>query len=244
MVMRVAFCYSGMFRDFIDNVDNHKQHLLSHYNSDVYLHLWDVYGSYVGFNKLSDGNYAPNNTPLDYSENYISERHKNTIINKLKPIKYQFESYSSMAPIFKKRALAVDRDHSIPPSLNNMISMAYKIKQCGEMIDDLSQYDLVVKLRPDISFNDNISLNNSVPNTIFGNEYHSWQPDNVSDIFLYGDPYSMKCLNTLYYEIENIMESVNTWYYAPESLMYKHITNSGVNVVKHPINFKITRNDS
>ena len=240
MFMRVAFCYSGMVRDFIDNIDNHKQYLLSRYNSDIYLHLWDVYGDYIGFSKLKDGNYISNTAPVDYNTNYINEQDKDIIINTLKPVKYCFESYSAMSPVFKKRALSVDRDHSIPPNLNNMISMAYKIKQCGEMINE-KQYDLVVKLRPDINFYDYINLNNPVPNTIFGNQYHSWQPDNVSDIFLYGDPDSMMCLNTLYYEIENIMENVQTWYYSPESVMYRHIINNNNKVIKHPIYFRLTK---
>lgn len=244
--MKVAFCYSGMIRDFINNIDNHKQYLLSHYDSDVYLHLWDVYGDYVGFNISNNNGLVVsflNDTPIDYNTNYISEQDKNIIINELKPVKYCFESYLNMAPIFEERALKVIKDPSLPPNMNNMISMAYKIKQCGEMVNE-GQYDLVVKLRPDIGFYDHINLSNPTPNTIFGNEYFCWQDDNVSDVFLYGNYESMKCLNTLYYEIENIFEKMGQAYCTPETSMYKHITNNGNSIIKQPIYYRLTNRKS
>jgi hypothetical protein len=47
--MKIAVCYSGMFRNFTETVENHIKHLYSKYDCDVYFSFWDVYGD-GGFN--------------------------------------------------------------------------------------------------------------------------------------------------------------------------------------------------
>ena len=77
--MKIAVCYSGMFRNFQNSVDNHIEHLISKYDCDIYLSFWDTHGFNVVTTKFDS---IPNDN--------IDIESKNEILKKLNPENFEF----------------------------------------------------------------------------------------------------------------------------------------------------------
>jgi hypothetical protein len=235
--MKIAVCYSGMFRNFPSLIDNHKQYLLSQYDCDVYMHFWDVYGYWYGFNPQDNNDIAPRN----YKQRIINEADRQLAIDALRPVKYVFESYASIEDQFKIKTANSNKPPTDPPNLTNLVSMLYKISQCGKLIDSPSQYDIVLRIRPDLEFTDYMRFSKPQPNAIYANLYYSnWYREMLSDTFLYGTPSSMECLYTMYDKFEIINRG--NWYLAPEILFWYNIVDRyGYEVVKELMPPRISR---
>lgn len=235
--MKVAVCYSGMFRNFPSLIDNHKQYLLSQYDCDVYMHFWDVYGFWYGFAHQPD---APK-MPTDYNQRIINELDRQRAIDALRPVKYVFESYASKESEFEAKVANSNKSPQDPPDLKNLVSMLYKISQCGRLIDNPGQYDVVLRIRPDLEFIDYMKFSKPKPNSIYANLiYSNWYKEMLSDTFLYGTPQSMECLYTMYDEFEIIHRG--NWYLSPEVLFWNNIVDKyGYEVIKELMPPRILR---
>ena len=222
--MKIALCYSGMVRNFIDLIPNHKKFLLSQYDCDVYLNFWDIYGTYTPYG-INDGIYSKQHIPPTYDTNYISNSHKEQIINELKPINYCFESYSNAKHLFLEKINKYQPDFNIPPNMNNISSMFYKIYQCGEMVKQSNiNYDVIIKIRADLTFYDKLIISSIEPNTIYGSSHYSQQGE-LSDIFFYGDPISMHTAYKMYFKLEDFWDKGHI-YKSPENILYNHVFNN------------------
>ena len=135
---RVAVCFSGHLRTFIDNIDNFKKNLLDLYNCDVFISTWDSFGAKE---RAADNN--------------VNKIKTNDLIEKI-------ESLISVKKIFieEKRDFEIiqlmNKKKVDNRDFNGMLSMFYKIEHCNQLKIEYERennfsYDCVVRIRPDLS---------------------------------------------------------------------------------------------
>ena len=215
--MKIAICYSGMFRNFKENVDNNIKHLISKYDSDVYLSFWDIYG------------FSTFRTKFDIKNNdEILDDAKEDVLNKLKPKNFEFESYSKLNNFFEEESNKYTHARETPPPYcKNMLSMWYKVEKCGKMVEDSGiNYDLIIRLRGDISFNSDLILQQPKENTIYSPLQGSWN-SSMNDQIAYGNKDVMHIYSDLYNKLPNIWLNSGTSI-APEAILYKHMENNNI----------------
>ena len=228
--MKIALCYSGMFRDFLDCVNNHKIHLIDHYDCDVYLNLWDVYG----FGWVSKKyNHSDNDTiePNDIVK----------ILKILNPKDYFFESFKEKEPELSELSDSIST-HNFQPYTKNVLCMYYKIKKCGDMIKTSNiNYNVIVRMRTDILFREKIDLfHNMDDDTVYVNKNFSWNENTVSDLFGYGK------LNTMSYYFDMYDHLKFLWgkhgpLQSPELILYSHLTSGNININRRDILLDISK---
>jgi hypothetical protein len=228
--MKIAIFYTGMFRNFLDCVSNHKEMLLDFYDCDVYLNLWDTYGY---------GHVAKKYSTIE--NDIIKSEDIEKILDILKPKDYLFESFKSVEDdLINLSNLFSEQD--FPPHPKNVLSMFYKIKKGGEMIEDSGvKYDVVIRLRTDVFFFHKIEINEDIKeNTFYVNHNGGWDDSTLGDWFGYGDQNTMfkfcKMYNTL---LKNWcgVSTINS----PEFLLYVYLTNNKINIEKKEIYLNLKR---
>lgn len=241
--MKVAICYSGMFRGFDKNVENHITHLISKYDCDVYLNFWDIQGWGGVALKLDT------NTNIIYSD----EEHNQIVLNRILPVTNDEIDYvkRKLNPIecridqFNTFESFVDKDlknitsHFGPPFMKNILSMYYSIQRCSELIKKDSNYDVILKLRGDLYFSEDIVLTKPANNTIYYNTLGSWDVA-INDSLIYGNYETMKIYHNLYNNLYRLWEECGT-YAAPEILLTGHLSNNNVKVIKENFYYRLKR---
>ena len=213
--MRVAVCYSGMFRNFNETIENHKEHLFSKYDCDVYFSFWDVYGdggftSKYSTNKRKTWDFKTNQfIETEVTNDKILQSDIDDVLTRLNPVKYEFEEFSNFEPLFNAKSelmnLVYKEEHDWLPHLPNIMSMYYKVYRCNYLVKYSGrEYDCVLRLRPDLMFHDfGLELLKPETNTININSWGSFEK-NYQDMFIYGDTISMGKLSRLYFNLEKI----------------------------------------
>ena len=224
--MKIAICYSGMFRNFQNNVDNHIEHLISKYDCDIYLSFWDSYGFGSFQDKL-----------ISKHIDIIPEQVKGEILNKLHPKNFEFESYDEMDIFFESEGNKYgDSEH--PPFCKNILSMYYKINRCGEMVKDSGiNYDLILRLRGDILFTEDLILQLPKENIVYSPIQGSW-PQSMNDQLIYGNEKVMSIYHDLYDKLPEIWLSWSTDV-APEAILFRHMENNNISMESQDINYDL-----
>ena len=212
--MNIAIIVSGHIRTFIQNYPSWKENLLSLYNCDIYLELWDGYGA--GGHNLQ---YTP-------TEDRISAEDIGKIWDLYKPVNFYIENFKNISPYFLDREKKWEEQ--VPPYVSNICGMWYKIyKGVDKLIK--TDYDAVVRLRPDHHFNENLILKTPLPETVYCDTSYSWNDETISDQFFYGDYLSMKKASSLFENFDKIYND-NTYPNAPEYTFYKFLKSLDVNI--------------
>ena len=96
--MKIAVCYSGSIRVFLDLIDTHIEHLLSKFDCDVFLETWNVYGN--GGHKLKY-EALENDIISEEDKNIIFDKHRGwpNMISALRKIKYEPKILCTVRPI-------------------------------------------------------------------------------------------------------------------------------------------------
>ena len=238
--LKVAVCYSGMFRNFTETVDNHIKHLYSKYDCDIYFSFWDVYGD-GGFNSKYNTNKRTiwdfeNNKfyETEVSNDKISQSDIDYILNKTNPIKYEFEEFSKFEPIFNEKKETLDkifnRTHDWLPHLQNIMSFYYKIHRCTDLVKNSKiSYDSILRIRTDIMFHSfGLELNKPNKNTININPWGSFR-ESYQDNIYHGDEIAMYKLSNLYFNLEKIWHEVGREQ-SNEHILYHYLNNIDVNI--------------
>jgi hypothetical protein len=224
--MKIAVCYSGMFRNFQNSVDNHIEHLISKYDCDVYLSFWDIHGFNVVTTKFDS---IPNDN--------IDIGSKNEILKKLNPENFEFEPFSQLENFFESEGKKY-RDSNQPPFCKNILSMYYKINRCGEMVKDSNvDYDLILRLRSDILFSEDLILQLPKENTIYSPIKSSWD-QSMNDQIIYGNKEVMSIYHNLYNKLPEIWMG---WvsHATPEALLFNHMEKNNITMVSQNINYDL-----
>jgi hypothetical protein len=209
--MKIGVCLSGHYRNFDYNYESWEKYLFSKYDCDVFLHTWDVMGNR---DKGDDVGFEERVDRLNYTEQELKQRYKFTDV--------VIQKYGEPLEEFKEKSKRVRqlRDNAGISSVNGMdwtkrrithlYSMWYKALKCFELLETYStDYDLIIKCRPDIRLSDSFNLDDIDLECINWPWYNSKQEhySEPHDYYAVGNFHNMKIYNNLYNHIEE-MESV------------------------------------
>jgi len=247
--MKVAVCYSGMIRGFLNNIENHKKFLLSQYDCDVYLSFWDVYGyGYLPFSRYKSDKHIRFNMkenrceviPITESD-LIEDSVKKEIINRLNPSNYIFDSFVDYEQTLKEREQPLIEKYGYSETNCNIGQLLawntlggyYRIYKCGEMVKNSGvEYDAVVRMRPDSILENIVMLQKPEKGIIYGNQHATWGDDTINDSLLYGNMESMEIYRNMHNHLIEIFHMTMGPGNAAEHLLYVYLKNMGLKINK------------
>lgn len=141
--MKIAVCYRGLLRTISQTFENHKEKLFKDHSVDFFVHTWNQYPDEIDFVKTQ---IKP--------KSILVEDFKNLEINPYNTIRF---NEIGLHQNFKKdKKLSDGIFHSRP---YNTLSMLYSSMIVNSLRKQYSNdYDLVVSIRPDIVFYDELDL--------------------------------------------------------------------------------------
>jgi hypothetical protein len=147
-----------------------------------------------------------------------------TCINLLKPKITEIENWEILSDNFKQIAQKIVNKKPETIAINTL-SMFYKIKQCFGLIDSNINYDAIIRIRLDNTFNSklDIVLNEDL-NIPKGGDYGG-----ILDQFAYGSFYNMQIYCHLYSQIQRYIET-NCVIFHPETILKYYLLECNVNI--------------
>jgi hypothetical protein len=222
--MKIGVCLSGHYRNFDYNYDSWNQLLFSKYDCDVFLHTWDVVGNRKeGWQ--NDTNFSERLDKLKYTQDELKTKYgfTNVVVQDYKEPLEEFKEKSKRVRELRNktatikivstkigRVLSEEEVNLGNRRITHLYSMWYKALKCFEMLEQFStDYDLIIKCRPDIRLHDSFNLDD------IDTEYINWPWYNQRqkyysephDYYAVGNFKNMKIYNNLYNHMEEI-ESV------------------------------------
>lgn len=221
--MKIAVCYSGMFRNLNETLHNHRNSIFSKYDCDIYMSFWDVYG--VGaFNSRYQSNsrktfvFEENKfIESDVNDDTIRQEDIDYVLNELKPVHLELEKFSEFEPFFQSKEILMNKvfkeDHNWLPHLVNVMSMYYKIYRSNELVrvyGNGKKYDCILRFRSDLMFVEayDIKILQPKENTIYINNWGTYQDSHYNDMILYGDEIGMKKYADMYFHLERVWREI------------------------------------
>ena len=211
--MRIAVCYSGCVRSFIDKFDNHKQFIYEGHSCDFYLDFWSHWGHSIRHSTLEYTDL--NNKILFYpppEEDLLTEQDKNEIVNLCKPEYFNFENYREKIIQFEKEA-QFWQQNNIRPNYTNTVSMFYKIYKCNEMVKQSGKvYDIVLRIRPDITFTRKLQFIEPASLTYYCDQRDSFSSSQlgINDIMGYGNQETLNKFCSVYVNLNAVKTYIET----------------------------------
>lgn len=200
--MRVALCLSGHLRSFERTWQSLRKFIIDPLQADVFIHTWNTLGVY---------NHIDSHTVACDTNKYLNKikycyNPKNIVIepiNKTRGRKYQ--------------PYLVDKRNCV-----GVTNMFYKIHKADELMRNYSNYDLVIRARPDLAFHCEIN-NDHIQQSI--EEKSIFLPDfghftGFNDQFAFGSSDSMKVYANCYLELDTWATQVP---FLPETLLKHHL---------------------
>jgi hypothetical protein len=178
--MNVAVVLTGHMRCWEQVYPNFKEHIVDRYNPDVFIHTW---GDEAYWDPHSQAGIVEDAPEID----------NEAIIETYKPIDFVVEDYNDHKEDFAKRAEFYTNFYHVP---KNIVSMLYKLGSGVLMLEDHmfktgKQYDLVIRMRPDLTFNEPLPDFN--PQKFYTLGYRNHMGQGTSDMIQVGNFFSM-CL--------------------------------------------------
>lgn len=146
--MKVAVVLTGHLRCWRDVLPNFKEKIVNRYNPDVFIHTWNEEGWWIPGDKQNEKGYFEE-TPLI---------NRDEIIEAYQPKGLAIEDWKNYNELFEYRGSYYKNFAHRP---KNIISMFHKLNRGISMLEDyVSQtgeyYDLVIRMRPDIIFHQDL----------------------------------------------------------------------------------------
>jgi hypothetical protein len=206
--MKIGVCLSGHYRTFDHNFSYWNDNVFSKYDCDVFLHTWNVMGNRKNGNDVDAVETMDRLTRTeeelklqynftdaviqDYNEPLAEFLEKSKRVRELRN-NIVDERYAEM---LKKRRIT------------HLYSMWYKALKCFQLTEKTNtQYDLIIRSRPDIAILDTFTLDEVDPMYINWPRYSQGWFLEPHDYFAIGNYENMKIYNNLYNRIED-MESI------------------------------------
>jgi len=194
--MKIAVCYSGAFRTFPKCYEKNHEILSNLGDLDYYISTWELPG-YTKVARFDDVLAINGDTiypDLPQKDFIITEEY----LKRFLPFKsVDIDSMTHMEEI-------IEPHKNKPWHIMNpcrLVSQYYKLKKCFELLDNPSEYDLVVRIRPDIRLKnlpDNISVDKIyIPNVVYLTE-PSIKTGMINEMFYISNLKHMKDICSIY----------------------------------------------
>lgn len=228
---KIALCLSGQARTWKGCYDNWMSTFSPLGNNiDFFCHFWD-------YNSLPRQSYSMGNdsSKMMFEDVPLADDEKNEIISVLKPKKIKFESKLTLPENFynvknKVSWWSIDQ-------FNSILKCAH-LKRSYE-IEHKFQYDVVFRMRSDLFFTNQITLDSQIlPNTIHSihNSFDThWNTYRISDIFFYSDSHTYDQIAGFYKHLRHIdaayvTRDTSKLDFPPEIAFYYYLKSIGVTV--------------
>jgi len=236
--MKVAILLYGHMRTYKETIQNNLDYLIKPLNADVFIHTWNDRDMSYGGISFKEENLEETAIKLYNPKKIIVENYDDVYINELI---YKIEKYKNK--VFGKRARP-----------DRIVSMLYKVNQVFNMVDNIFEYDIIIKSRPDLFFDrkielsdfniDNINIpkeRDIIPPKAYSNGFLCGYLDNgfISDIFAIAKPQYLKRYMTVYDNLDNLMNVGN--YLDSHILVLNQLKMENIKINRIDFNFSILR---
>jgi hypothetical protein len=211
--MNVAVILTGHMRCWEQVFPNFEERVLRKYNPDVFINTWE------------DEAYWDPHSTHGIVENAPVIDHE-SIIKTYNPVDMIMENYDDFKDDFISRAERYKNFYHVP---KNIISMLYKIGQGGLMMEDHmfktgKHYDLVIRMRPDLVFNE--ELPDFDPNSFYTLGYRNHMGQGTSDMIQVGNSFMVSLFTKLLHHLPHVYRQ--TGLLCPHVISEKYIRNLGL----------------
>lgn len=185
--MKVAVVLTGHLRSWRQVYPNFHEKIVSRYAPDIFIHSWTDEG---WWDPESTTGYVDGSDRVDVEE--VSELYQ--------PVGIELEDFREHQDQFDKRAELFDNSLH---RKRNIISMFYKIKRGVDLMNASgNSYDMVIRMRPDLVFFDNLPLID--PDKFYTINHKSGTGKGTGDMFQAGSQASITKFGAAYDRLEEI----------------------------------------
>ena len=189
--MKVALLLTGHMRCWQQVFPNTKHHILDKYNPDVFIDTWD---SEAYWDPHSEKGVTEGGPKLDISA--IEETYKPTCMN--------VDSYEQFENNSVERAKRFETFYHVP---KNQISMWFKVGRGMLSVEEHMMltgktYDLVIRMRPDLVFNESLPEFDS--NKFYTLGYRNHMGQGTSDMVQVGNFFTMSLFCKVLYHLPQL----------------------------------------
>jgi hypothetical protein len=189
--MKVAIVRTGHMRCWKQVYPNFKQRLIDRYNPDIFIETWEDEAYWDPHSQHGIVKDAPK---VNFDE----------LRNTYRPIAMRFDSYEKYQNSFEERAKQYSNFYHVP---KNIISMLFKLGRGILMLEDYmfltgKTYDLVIRIRPDLVFNE--PLPEFDPNKFYTLGYRNHMGQGTSDMIQVGNFFTISLFSKLLHHLPQI----------------------------------------
>jgi hypothetical protein len=221
--MKIAVCYSGLIRHLPKLIENHRKTIYRHYNCDILMFAWDIYGfSYNGWG-----------TTITPEDTVIGNDVWEDIRLQLNPKQLSINSFTE---IFPEIVSLADRYTQSGVNKINVVSMAYGFDGIRNMLSNLD-YDIVIRNRTDLEFETELTIPDNIEeNTIY-------TPSDMRSSHLMNDQFGLGTQQSMmkyFGVIDTLRDKENTMIH-PETTLKKHLEINDLKIKSVDLNYRILR---
>ena len=189
--MNVAIVLTGHMRCWKQVYPNFKQRLIDRYNPDIFIETWEDEAYWDPHSQHGIVKDAPKVNFDDLRNTY-------------RPIAMRFDSYEKYQTSFEERSKQYSNFYHVP---KNIISMLFKLGRGILMLEDYmfltgKTYDLVIRMRPDLIFNE--PLPQFDPNKFYTLGYRNHMGQGTSDMIQVGNFFTISLFSKLLHHLPQI----------------------------------------
>lgn len=210
--MKVCLLLSGQLRNAKEMFPHFKKNLLDIYDVDVYISTWQ--SEYI--QEVIDL-YNPVSIDIEkyeagFEDKWIEETKNGNSFE----VKWIEEVKNTSQRIEKSS------------NLKSCLSMWYKTMRVNRIKNDYQklmgiQYDVVIKTRPDIRFDEPVNISKIIPNTLYIPLGWDWF-NGINDLMAWGDTDVMNSYCNLFYEFNNLITKSHNL--SAETVLKEYIKNN------------------
>jgi hypothetical protein len=189
--MNVALLLTGHMRCWDQVFPNTKKHIIDKYNPDIFIDTWD---SEAYWDPHSSKGITEGGPKLDVT----------AIEQTYKPVCMNVENYEEFEDNFSTRAKQFETFYHVP---KNQLSMWFKVGRGMLAIEEHMMlsgktYDLIIRMRPDLVFNE--ALPEFVPNKFYTLGYKNHMGQGTSDMIQAGNFFTMSLFCKVLYHLPQL----------------------------------------
>lgn len=186
--MKTALLLTGHMRCWQQVFPNTKQLIIDKYKPDVFINTWD---SEAYWDPHSEKGVTEGGPKLDV----------NDVQSTYKPVRMRVERYEDLERNFSERVVEYTNFFHVP---KNQVSMWYKVGRGMTMVEDYMMlsgktYDLIIRLRPDLVFNE--PLPEFDGNKFYTLGYRNHMGQGTSDMIQVGNFFTMSLFCKVLYHL-------------------------------------------